>query len=176
MRVLFLTQVLPYPLDAGPKVRAYYTLRHLAQRHAVSLLTFVRPNDPPSAVDHLRSICESVETIDIRRGRARDAWHLARSLIGGTPFLIERDRNAEMIRSIRARFSSPPASANRNAKLRTLLESSALKEKTSTPDTSNVGPRNLGPRPNGPWQKQKPSANKQRNRCAQSGIAPKRLK
>ena len=30
MNVLFLTQVLPYPLDAGPKVRAYYVLRHVA--------------------------------------------------------------------------------------------------------------------------------------------------
>jgi glycosyltransferase involved in cell wall biosynthesis len=106
MRVLFLTQVLPYPLDAGPKVRAYYTLRHLAQRHAVSLLSFARPSDPPGAVEHLRTICEAVETIQIQRGRMRDVWHLARSLAGDTPFLIERDRNAEMRRSIRARFKS----------------------------------------------------------------------
>ena len=104
MRVLFLSQVLPYPLDAGPKVRAYFTLRHLAQRHAVSLLTFVRPGDPPSAIEHLRGICETVETITMRRGRPRDAWHLARSLVGNTPFLIQRDHSAEMIRAIRARF------------------------------------------------------------------------
>ena len=32
MRVLFLTQVLPYPLDAGPKIRAYYVLRHLGDQ------------------------------------------------------------------------------------------------------------------------------------------------
>jgi glycosyltransferase involved in cell wall biosynthesis len=116
MRVLFLTQVLPYPLDAGPKVRAYYTLCHLARRHAVSLLSFVRPSDPPSAVEHLRGICETVETINIRRGRMRDAWHLARSLVGNTPFLIERDRNAEMVRSIRARFRSEWAAEGRSAK------------------------------------------------------------
>jgi glycosyltransferase involved in cell wall biosynthesis len=104
MRVLFLSQVLPYPLDAGPKVRAYFTLRHLAQRHAVSLLTFVRPGDPPRAIEHLRGICEAVETITMRRGRPRDAWHLARSLVGDTPFLIQRDHSAEMIRAIRAWF------------------------------------------------------------------------
>jgi glycosyltransferase involved in cell wall biosynthesis len=106
MRVLFLTQVLPYPLDAGPKVRAYYTLRHLAQRHAVSLLSFARPSDSPDAVEHLRTICEAVETIQIQRGRMRDVWHLARSLVRDTPFLIERDRNADMLRSIRARFGA----------------------------------------------------------------------
>ena len=32
-RVLFLTELLPYPLVAGAKIRAYYTLRHLAARH-----------------------------------------------------------------------------------------------------------------------------------------------
>ena len=42
MNILFLTQVLPYPLDASPKVRAYFVLRHLAQHHAVTLATFVR--------------------------------------------------------------------------------------------------------------------------------------
>ena len=30
MRILFLTQLWPWPLDAGAKVRAYYVLRHLA--------------------------------------------------------------------------------------------------------------------------------------------------
>jgi hypothetical protein len=29
-RVLFLTQVLPYPLDSGIKIWAYFVLRHLA--------------------------------------------------------------------------------------------------------------------------------------------------
>jgi polysaccharide biosynthesis protein PslH len=116
MRVLFLTQVLPYPLDAGPKVRAYYVLRHLAQRHAVHLLSFVRPSDPPGAVEHLRTFCESVETVGIRRGRREDAWHLARSLFGTTPFLIERDRSAEMIASIRTCIDSGAVSDARTGR------------------------------------------------------------
>src|SRR5512136_780122 len=43
-RVLLLTQVLPYPPDAGPKIRQYHMLRHLAARHDVTLVSFVRPN------------------------------------------------------------------------------------------------------------------------------------
>jgi|GEM_PF-6278091 len=35
MRILYLSQVLPFPLDAGPKVRAYHVLRYLAGRHRV---------------------------------------------------------------------------------------------------------------------------------------------
>ena len=72
MKILFLTQVLPYPLDAGPKVRAYYNLRYLADKHAVTLLSFVRPTDSPEALSHLKSFCTRVETIKMPRSRVRD--------------------------------------------------------------------------------------------------------
>ena len=63
MRILFLTQVLPFPLDAGPKVRAHYVLRYLAEAgHEVTLLSFVRGTDSAEAVARLRR--------DARRQRA----------------------------------------------------------------------------------------------------------
>jgi len=96
LRVLFLTQTLPYPLDAGPKIRAYYTLLHLSRQHEVTLLSFVRPSDPPGAIEHLRACCQAVHTVPMRRSRARDAWHLLRSLVSDTPFLIARDWVPEM--------------------------------------------------------------------------------
>jgi hypothetical protein len=71
MRILFLTQVLPYPLDAGPKVRAYYVLRHLAQAHAVTLVSFVRPTDTPDSVAHLAQFCQAVHIVPMPRSRAR---------------------------------------------------------------------------------------------------------
>jgi glycosyltransferase involved in cell wall biosynthesis len=101
MKVLFLTQVLPYPLDAGPKIRAYYTLRYLSRQHEVTLLSFVRPSDPPEAVEHLQGLCRVVYTVPMRRSRARDAWHLLRSLAKGVPFLIDRDWVAEMAQLIK---------------------------------------------------------------------------
>jgi hypothetical protein len=53
MRLLFLTRVLPFPLDAGPKVRAYYTLRCLAEQgHALTLVSFVRKSDSAKALAH----------------------------------------------------------------------------------------------------------------------------
>ncbi|RIK47610.1 MAG: glycosyl transferase family 1 [Chloroflexi bacterium] len=91
MRILFLSQVLPYPLDAGPKVRAYYVLRYLAQHHAITLVSFVRPNDSAEALGHLAQFCASVYTTPMPRQRWRDAGHLLRSLPSPTPFLIARD-------------------------------------------------------------------------------------
>lgn len=91
MHILFLTQVLPYPLDAGPKTRAYYTLRYLAQAHEITLLSFIRSTDTREAVSHLEELCDAVYTVPIDRSAVKDAWHLSRSMLSATPFLIRRD-------------------------------------------------------------------------------------
>jgi polysaccharide biosynthesis protein PslH len=97
MNILFLTQVLSYPLDAGPKIRAYYVLRHLADSgHQVSLLSFSRESDQPDYVDHLRQYCRDVQTIPMPRSRVKDARALLNSLVNGQPFLIVRDWSPSM--------------------------------------------------------------------------------
>lgn len=102
MRILFLTQVLPYPLDAGPKIRAYYVAKHLAAAgHEVTLLSFIRSEDRPQHIRHLQEFCARVETILMTRSKIRDAYHLARALVRGLPFVICRDENAAMVRMIR---------------------------------------------------------------------------
>lgn len=95
MNILFLSQVLPYPLDAGPKIRIYYVLRYLAQRHDVSLVSFTREGDE-KAVPHLESICRQVHRVPLRRTKFRDAVHLAQSWLQGESFLIQRDKVLEM--------------------------------------------------------------------------------
>ncbi len=101
MRTLFLTPVLPYPLDAGPKIRAYYTLRHLARQHQVTLLSFVRPGantawlwPVPTAGRWLWEMGKRGDTEMQRSGRNKEtgrwpiAWPAASSLSGeGIPHL-----------------------------------------------------------------------------------------
>ena len=100
MKILFLSQVLPYPLDAGPKLRAYYVLRYLAERHEVALFTFIRSTDTPEAIAHLEQYCEQVITVPMSRSLWREALALFRSLLTGTPFLITRDWVQEMEQAI----------------------------------------------------------------------------
>lgn len=95
-RVLMLTQVLPYPLDAGPKVRAYYMLRHLAERHEVTLVSFVRADDTPQAVGHLRELAHAVHTAQVHRSAARNIRAGLQGLLTGQPMVIARDRSREM--------------------------------------------------------------------------------
>jgi polysaccharide biosynthesis protein PslH len=96
MRILYLTQLLPYPLDAGAKVREYYLLKYLTARHDVTLVCFGRAGDSPEAVEHLRGMCRAVRVVPLRRSRAGEALSLGRSLLSGRPYTILRDERAEM--------------------------------------------------------------------------------
>lgn len=103
MRILFLSQLVPFPLDAGPKIRAHYVLRHLAEAgHELTLLCFRRASDDDDAVDRMRQYCRAVHTVTIARSRVRDAVDGLRSLGSRQPFLILRDHRREMDRRLAA--------------------------------------------------------------------------
>lgn len=97
MRILYLSQLVPYPIDAGPKVRSYHVLQYLAQAgYDVTLVAFRRESDDETAVSHLSQFCQAVHTVPMRRSLLKDVWHLGRSLLTNQPFLIARDGVAEM--------------------------------------------------------------------------------
>lgn len=100
MRILLLTQVVPFPPDSGPKIKTYNVLRYLAQEHDVHLVSFVRPGPEADHANALRDVCASVTCVPLRRSRLRDIAYLSRSLITGRPFLIERDDLAHMRQAI----------------------------------------------------------------------------
>jgi glycosyltransferase involved in cell wall biosynthesis len=91
MRILFLTQILPYPPDAGPRIKTWNVLRYLTGcGHAVTLLTFLRPEEEPH-LPAVQAICEQVISMPIRRSRWVDGLAFLRSLVTRRPFLVERD-------------------------------------------------------------------------------------
>ncbi len=93
MRILYLSQLVPYPPDAGPKVRSYHVLQYLAAAgHAVTLVAFSRASDKPEHIAHFQALCAEVYTAPMTRSRLKDVWHLGRSLLRGQPFLIVRDQ------------------------------------------------------------------------------------
>jgi glycosyltransferase involved in cell wall biosynthesis len=99
-RILFLSELLPYPLVTGAKIRAYYVLRHLARSHRVTLLTFVRDDDRPEDIAHLEGFLEQVHTVPMQRSRARDARAVLVSLVTGRPAIIAREQIGDMRRRV----------------------------------------------------------------------------
>lgn len=100
MHILFLTQIIPYPPDAGPKVKTWHVLRYLAGKgHRVTLASFVRSEEEPF-VHALDEVCQEVYTVPIHRSRLMDVWYWLKSNFTGRPFLVERDDKESMRRLI----------------------------------------------------------------------------
>lgn len=96
MHILFLTQILPYPPDAGPKVKTWHVLRHLVSKgYRVTLASFVRYEEL-QYIPVLKSVCQDVFTVPIKRSKIKDIGYWVRSNFSGKPFLIERDDIREM--------------------------------------------------------------------------------
>jgi glycosyltransferase involved in cell wall biosynthesis len=99
MRVLLLTQVLPYPPDSGPKVKTWNVLKYLAQHHQVTLVSFTR-GDQSADVRHLEAYCQAVYTVPMQRTILHDGLAMGRSLLTGQPWMMVRDDRAAMRRLV----------------------------------------------------------------------------
>jgi len=100
MKILLLTQVLPYPPDSGPKVKTLNVIKYLARRHQLTLVSFVR-GDQSKDVEALRKYCRAVHTVPIERKPLLDGLALARSLLSGQPWMMERDDRKDMRAKVR---------------------------------------------------------------------------
>lgn len=91
MNILLLTQILPYPPDAGPKVKTWHVLRYLVNSgHKVSLVSYIREEEK-KYIPEIQHLGINLYTVPIKRNRMMDAFFLMRSQFTGRPFLIERD-------------------------------------------------------------------------------------
>jgi len=63
VNILFLTPQLPYPPQKGTALRNWGLIAGLAERHRVSLLSFVAPGQDPQPAPPLTAACARVETV-----------------------------------------------------------------------------------------------------------------
>jgi polysaccharide biosynthesis protein PslH len=100
MRILFLTQIIPWPVDAGPKMKTWNVLRYLHdQGHEILLASFVRTEEEVF-IPVLNQVCKAVFTVPIKRSRLADGYYYLRSQLSRRPFLIERDDIGAMRRLV----------------------------------------------------------------------------
>src|SRR2546425_12608532 len=69
MRVLYLTHRLPYAPNRGDRVRAFHTLRLLAARAQVDLISLVHDREEMDCVEAMRGVVDSVVPVMVPRLR-----------------------------------------------------------------------------------------------------------
>ena len=84
--LLFLTPQLPYPPRQGTAIRNWGLIRHLSQRHAVSLISFADDQQPPKP-EALRAACQPLITLPVPSRTRADRL---RTLLAGQADLVRR--------------------------------------------------------------------------------------
>src|SRR5262245_36699772 len=91
MRILLITETVPYPLDSGGRIKTWHTLNALAREHDVHCHAFVRDRaQHDAAIGPLRAFCKSVELHLLPRTVLREVGYLAQSLTRGVPYTVIR--------------------------------------------------------------------------------------
>lgn len=111
MRILFLSQIIPYPLNSGPRVKTWHVLRFLREQgHEVVLAAFARP-DEFAHIGAVRPFCSAVHAVPLQRSRLTDFGHWLSSHFVGVPFLVRRDRRTAMHELIQGLLNREPVDA-----------------------------------------------------------------
>lgn len=96
IKILFLTQICPYPPTNGGAIKTYNILKFLGSRHQVSLLTFLRSEAEISLLQYLKPFCHEIDFCIIKRSALINLREAVRSLLLKQPFMILRDLHPEM--------------------------------------------------------------------------------
>ena len=91
IKILFLTQICPYPPTNGGAIKSYNILKHLCSKHEVTLLTFVRSDKELKSLAHLSQYCRRVDSCLIKRSKLLNVYNAIRSLTAWRSFIIARD-------------------------------------------------------------------------------------
>ncbi len=108
MKILFLTQICPYPPHNGGAIKTYNILKHLGRRHEVDLLLYVRSNDEIRALESLAPYCAHTDYVPIARSGVDNLTQAAKSLIGRRSFIITRDWRAGMQEKVLSLLENKP--------------------------------------------------------------------
>ena len=108
MRILFVTQIVPYPPHGGVLQRGYNLLRELGRDHQVHLLAFHHPDElpPGPAVEQSRAelgrFCSGVEYFELwpKKSSAHKLLGLCVAALHPKPFSVLAQRNRSLSQRI----------------------------------------------------------------------------
>ena len=100
MRILFLSQLYPYPPVCGGTIKSWNILKHLAEQHDVTLVSLVRGVGRINGSDGPSCVCRAVYGVPIRRSGLLNVKFAISSILRRESFIITRDFVLEMQRIV----------------------------------------------------------------------------
>ncbi len=101
MKILFISENFPYPLDSGGRIRSYHIMKGLSQEHDVTLVTTIEREQQRQYLPELENVCHEVRAVSTaEETRFALGLKLLKSLVSPTPIVVERHYAPEVSREI----------------------------------------------------------------------------
>jgi polysaccharide biosynthesis protein PslH len=105
MKILFITEKFPYPLDTGGNVRTYNILKGLAQEHEITLLSTISRRQDQDYTENLKDICKEIICIPVNpETRLRLGFAVAKSIYSNAPLPVVRHKYRAIIKQVKGLF------------------------------------------------------------------------
>jgi sugar transferase (PEP-CTERM/EpsH1 system associated) len=104
VKILWLNAGLLLPLDKGGKLRTWHLMRHLAQRHDITYMSFTDPSETEEQRTGMRDVCNRLETVprsDPGKGTLQFYLDAARYVVDAMPYAIAKYRSAAYAARVR---------------------------------------------------------------------------
>jgi len=102
-KIIFVLGELPYPLDKGAKIRTFYLLSSLCERHEVYLFGLKEGQEDKWKIEELKKICKDV--IVFERAMKKNGWKFYRdlflNLFSGRPYIVSRGYSRFMAEEVK---------------------------------------------------------------------------
>ena len=98
MRILWLNAGLLLPLDKGGKLRTWHLMRHLAERHDITYVSFSDPSATDADRQGMREVCSELHVIprrDPHKGSAAFYLDAGRRILDPLPYAAGKYRSRE---------------------------------------------------------------------------------
>lgn len=100
MNIVIIAPRFPFPLDKGDRLTIYHMLRYFSQRHRVSLVCFLEPEQDAAWVEKVQPFCEQVVVVPLNKKRAYA--NCALGVVGRTPLQMHYYADPAMTRAVRS--------------------------------------------------------------------------
>lgn len=90
MKVLMLTPYLPFPPSSGGQVRSYNLIKHLSNKHKITLFSLIKDDSEKKYIKELEKYCYKVRVFR----RSKTPWtfeNMVKAVFGTYPFLVVRN-------------------------------------------------------------------------------------
>jgi sugar transferase (PEP-CTERM/EpsH1 system associated) len=97
MNILIVCQNLPYPPDVGVKIRLFNLVKHLSDKHNISLVCYADSGNQENHLSKMKEYCESIILVQRKiKSKVRQLPGVAKNLFLGLPWSVKYAKSKEM--------------------------------------------------------------------------------